>query len=58
MFMRIAWRWLGFLQGLIKERLNHARHTGGFLKWWQITPGRPERDLSAAIMKVEREEAG
>lgn len=48
----IAWRWLGFLQGLIKGRLHHARYTGGFPNRWQWLLG-VQRDPSASIIQTE-----
>lgn len=52
---RVAWTCLGFLQGLIKGGLNRPRYTEGFPDQWQVTSSCPERDLSASIIKEQRE---
>lgn len=52
---RVAWTCLGFLQGLIKGGLNRPRYTGGFPDQWQVISSCPERDLSASIIKKQRE---
>lgn len=49
----IACGWLGFLQALIKGRLNHAQCTGGFPDWWQGLLG-IRRDPSASLIQTER----
>lgn len=52
---RVAWTCLGFLQGLIKGGLNWPPYTEGFPDQWQVTSSCPERDLSASIIKKQRE---
>lgn len=51
-YLEVAWVPTGTDRGEIKPCSVYRR----LPNWWQIAPGRPERDLSAFIIKMEREE--